>query len=36
MKTGCAERAVPVSPLLRGEAQQVWLEFRKMPDGAKY
>ena len=36
MKKSYTERAVPVSPLLREEAQQVWLEFRKMPDGAKY
>jgi guanine deaminase len=36
MKKSYAERAVPVEPLLRGEAQKVWLEFRKMPDGAKY
>jgi guanine deaminase len=36
MKKSYPERAVPVSPLLREEAQQVWLEFRKMPDGAKY
>jgi len=36
MKKPYAERAVPVEPLLRSEAQKVWLEFRKMPDGAKY
>ncbi len=36
MKKSNAERAVPVEPLLRDEAQKVWLEFRKMPDGAKY
>lgn len=36
MKKSYAERAVPVEPLLRDEAQKVWLEFRKMPDGAKY
>jgi tRNA(Arg) A34 adenosine deaminase TadA len=36
MAKGYAERAVPVEPLLREEAQAVWLEFRKMPDGAKY
>ena len=36
MKKSYAERAVPVAPLLREEAQKVWLEFRKMPDGAKY
>jgi guanine deaminase len=36
MKKPYAERAVPVEPLLRSEAQQVWLEFRKMPDKAKY
>jgi len=36
MKKPYPERAVPVQPLLRDEAQKVWLEFRKMPDGAKY
>lgn len=36
MKKPYAKRAVPVAPLLRGEAQKVWLEFRKMPDRAKY
>jgi guanine deaminase len=36
MKKPYAERAVPVEPLMRNEAQKVWLEFRKMPDGAKY
>jgi guanine deaminase len=36
MKKPYAEREVPVEPLLRDEAQKVWLEFRKMPDGAKY
>jgi guanine deaminase len=36
MKKPYLERAVPVQPLLRDEAQKVWLEFRKMPDGAKY
>jgi guanine deaminase len=36
MKKPYAERAVPVEPLLRSEAQKVWLEFRKMPDHAKY
>jgi len=36
MKRPYAQRTVPVRPLLRNEAQQVWLEFRKMPDRAKY
>jgi tRNA(Arg) A34 adenosine deaminase TadA len=36
MKRPYAKRAVPVAPLLRNEAQKVWLEFRKMPDRAKY
>ncbi|WP_245431103.1 nucleoside deaminase [Rhodoplanes roseus] len=36
MKKPYAKRAVPVAPLLREDAQKVWLEFRKMPDGAKY
>lgn len=36
MKKPYAKRAVPVAPLLRDEAQKVWLEFRKMPDRAKY
>lgn len=36
MKQPYAKRTVPVVPLLRKEAQQVWLEFRKMPDRAKY
>lgn len=36
MKRAYAKRAVPVEPLMRAEAQKVWLEFRKMPDGAKY
>lgn len=36
MKKPYDERAVPVAPLLREDAQKVWLEFRKMPDGAKY
>lgn len=36
MKLPYAKRTVPVMPLLRNEAQQVWLEFRKMPDRAKY
>lgn len=36
MKKPYAKRAVPVQPLLRSEAQKVWLEFRKLPDGAKY
>jgi tRNA(Arg) A34 adenosine deaminase TadA len=36
MKRPYTKRTVPVSPLLRNEAQQVWLEFRKMPDRAKY
>jgi guanine deaminase len=36
MKKPYDQRAVPVEPLLRSEAQKVWLEFRKMPDHAKY
>lgn len=36
MKKAYSERVVPVEPLLRDEAQKIWLEFRKMPDGAKY
>ncbi len=36
MKRPYAQRTVPIRPLLRNEAQQVWLEFRKMPDRAKY
>lgn len=36
MKKPYDERAVPVEPLMRSEAQKVWLEFRKMPDRAKY
>lgn len=36
MKRPYAQRTVPVRPLLRNEAQQVWLEFRKMPDRARY
>jgi guanine deaminase len=36
MKRPYAKRTVQVAPLLRNEAQQVWLEFRKMPDRAKY
>lgn len=36
MKKPYAKRAVPVEPLIRSEAQKVWLEFRKMPDRAKY
>lgn len=36
MKKPYAKRAIPVEPLLRGEAQKVWLEFRKMPDRPKY
>lgn len=36
MKKSYAKRAVPVEPLIRSEAQKVWLEFRKMPDRAKY
>lgn len=36
MKLPYGKRTVPVMPLLRHEAQQVWLEFRKMPDRAKY
>lgn len=36
MKKSYSKRAVPVEPLIRSEAQKVWLEFRKMPDRAKY
>ena len=36
MKKPYAERAIPVAPLIRNEAQKVWLEFRKIPDRAKY
>lgn len=36
MKRPYAKRTVPLMPLLRNEAQQVWQEFRKMPDRAKY
>jgi tRNA(Arg) A34 adenosine deaminase TadA len=36
LKKPYAKRAVPLSPLLRDEAQKVWAEFRKVPDGAKY
>lgn len=36
MKRPYAKRTVQVAPLLRDEAQKVWLEFRKMPDRAKY
>jgi guanine deaminase len=36
MKKPYAKRSIPVEPLLRSEAQKVWLEFRKMPDKAKY
>jgi guanine deaminase len=31
MKKPYAERAVPVEPLMRNEAQKVWLEFRECP-----
>jgi len=36
MKKPYAKRAVPVEPLIRSEAQKVWLEFRKLPDRARY
>lgn len=36
MKRPYAKRALGVEQLMRGDAQKVWLEFRKMPDGAKY
>jgi tRNA(Arg) A34 adenosine deaminase TadA len=36
LKRPYAKRAVPLSPLLREDAQKVWAEFRKLPDGAKY
>ncbi len=36
MKKPYAKRTVKVENLLRSEAQQVWQEFRKLPDRAKY
>jgi tRNA(Arg) A34 adenosine deaminase TadA len=36
LKRPYAKRAVPLAPLLREDAQKVWAEFRKLPDGAKY
>jgi guanine deaminase len=36
MKKPYARRSIPVEPLLRSEAQKVWLEFRKLPDRGKY
>ncbi|RDV01864.1 nucleoside deaminase [Undibacter mobilis] len=36
MKRPYAKRTVQVAPLLRSEAQQVWQEFRKLPDRARY
>lgn len=36
MKRPYAKRTVKVEQLLRNEAQQVWLDFRKLPDRAKY
>lgn len=36
MKKPYAERVVKVEELLRPEAQKVWLEFRAMPDRARY
>lgn len=36
MKKPYPERTVRVEQLMRGDAQKVWLEFRKLPDRAKY
>ncbi|HWK97230.1 MAG TPA: nucleoside deaminase [Pseudolabrys sp.] len=36
MKRPYAKRTVKVETLLRDEAKQVWQEFRKLPDRAKY
>jgi len=36
MKRPYARRAVPVEPLMRGDAQKVWLEYRKMPQKTRY
>jgi guanine deaminase len=36
MKKPYADRAVKVSELMRGDAQKVWLEYRKMPDRTRY
>ena len=36
MKKPYTDRAVRVSELMRGDAQKVWLEYRKMPDRTRY
>lgn len=36
MKKPYAERTVPIGQLMQGDAQQVWLEYRKMPEKTRY
>ncbi len=36
MKRPYAERTVPIGQLMQGDAQQVWLEYRKMPSKTRY
>jgi tRNA(Arg) A34 adenosine deaminase TadA len=36
MKRPYAQRTVPVAQLMRGDAQKVWLEYRKMSDRTRY
>jgi hypothetical protein len=36
MKLPYDKRKVKISQLMRGDAQTVWQEFRKLPDRAKY
>ena len=36
MKKPYAKRTVPIGQLMQGDAQQVWLEYRKMPDKTRY